>query len=231
MLTLVLLPGMDGTGILFRSFIEALAPEFEVSVVRYPAEPIGYDGLETFARDMLPRSGPFVIVAESFSGPVAVSLAASCSSRLVGLVLCCTFVRNPYPLLTPFRLFAELIPVDKVPIRLLSYVLMGGESTPELRSSLRFSLDQVSSCTLRQRLRAVLTVDVSAKFAAIRAPVLYVRALHDRVVPRTTADLLLQLLPSMKIAEIAGPHFLLQTAPAAAARAIDAFIEEIRLEG
>lgn len=90
---------------------------------------------------------------------------------------------------------------------------MGGKSTPELCSSLRFSLAQVSSCTLRERLRSVLAVDVSAKFAAIRAPVLYVRALHDRVVPRTTADLLLQLLPSMKIAEIAGPHFLLQTAP------------------
>lgn len=228
MLTLVLLPGMDGTGILFKRFIEALAPKIDVKVVRYPAQPIGYDGLETFARDMLPRNGPFVIVAESFSGPVAVSLAASCSSRLVGLVLCCTFVRNPYPLLKPFHLLAEHIPVDKVPIRLLSYMLMGGESTAELCSSLRFSLAQVSSATLRERLHAVLTVDVSAKFASIQAPVLYVRALHDRVVPGTTADLLLQLLPSMKIAEIAGPHFLLQTAPAEAARAIEAFIQEIR---
>ncbi len=44
MITLVLLPGMDGTGCLFADFVSALGSEFETILVRYPSdEPLGYN--------------------------------------------------------------------------------------------------------------------------------------------------------------------------------------------
>jgi hypothetical protein len=78
MVTLVLLPGMDGTGTLFEPFVAALGHEFAVKVVDYPrAEPLGYEQLELFATAALPSEGPLILLGESFSGPIAVALAAS----------------------------------------------------------------------------------------------------------------------------------------------------------
>ena len=37
-ITLVLLPGIDGSGELFAPFVEALGPQVPVVVVRYPGE-------------------------------------------------------------------------------------------------------------------------------------------------------------------------------------------------
>jgi len=78
MVTLVLLPGMDGTGELFSKFIETLAPGTESIVVRYPTTgALGYAELERIARSKLPTDRPFVILAESFSGPIGILLAPS----------------------------------------------------------------------------------------------------------------------------------------------------------
>jgi hypothetical protein len=57
---LVLLPGMDGTGVLFAPFIAALGPGYRVIVVTYPThEPLGYEALLPIARAVLPEDGPF----------------------------------------------------------------------------------------------------------------------------------------------------------------------------
>jgi hypothetical protein len=47
MVTLILLPGLDGTGTLFDAFVAALGTEFNVKVVSYPTtEPLDYSELE-----------------------------------------------------------------------------------------------------------------------------------------------------------------------------------------
>ncbi len=70
-LKLVLLPGMDGTGELFAEFVAALAGEFETETVRYPTERcLSYAELENFVRAACPISGPFLLLAESFSTPL-----------------------------------------------------------------------------------------------------------------------------------------------------------------
>jgi len=89
MLALVLLPGMDGTGQLFEPFVAALGEEFSVQVVRYPAtEPLGYAELASLVRAALPTDRPFVLLGESFSGPIAISVAASAPPQLKE-VWCC----------------------------------------------------------------------------------------------------------------------------------------------
>ncbi len=99
MTTLVLLPGMDGTGELFAPLVAALNSGFKTVVVRYPPnEVLSYAELESIARASLPTNEPFFILGESFSGPIAVSIAASAPPGLKGLILCASFVRNPQPL-------------------------------------------------------------------------------------------------------------------------------------
>ena len=224
-LTLVLLPGMDGAGTLFEPFVAALAGEFDVTVVAYPPnEPLGYQELELVARASLPASGPYVIVGESFSGPIAISLAASGTSNLKALVLCCTFVRNPRPALSVALPLVGILPVTLAPVAALSHLLLGRFSTGALRSALARSLKQVSPSVLRARLKAVLSVNVSEKLSAVRVPVLYLRAAQDRLVPPSASALVSALSPGTEVVELEAPHFLLQAVPVEAARLVGAFV-------
>ncbi len=137
MITLLLLPGMDGTGNLFEPFADVLGSEFTVKILRYPtSEPLGYVELEAIALAAVPVEGPFVILGESFSGPIAISLAASCSSQLKAIILCCSFVRNPRPLFAVLRPLLKLLPIGAAPVGLLSYLSSRLLHTPALRSAL-----------------------------------------------------------------------------------------------
>ena len=82
-ITVLLLPGMDGTGELFAPFIAALGCEFATLVVTYPTHAsLDYAELETIARAAIPQDGAYVIVGESFSGPIAIALAAQATPNL-----------------------------------------------------------------------------------------------------------------------------------------------------
>ena len=228
-LTLILLPGMDGTGDLFEPLIKALNDAFNIQVVQYPTDDsLGYEGLELEVLKMLPINKPFIILGESFSGPIAISIAASEPDGLLGVVLCSTFVRNPRPAFSPLRSLTGVIPVKLAPAALMSYLLLGSYSTAELRSSIVTALSKVSTASLRARLNAVLEADVSAKLKRVKIPLLYLLATQDRVVPRSALAEITRILPAVQIASIHAPHFLLQVAPKAAANAINAFTRELQ---
>jgi pimeloyl-ACP methyl ester carboxylesterase len=222
------LPGLDGTGRFFAPLVSALSPKLVAQVVAYPAEePMGYGELEQRVREVLPRHEPFVLVAESFSGPIAVALAASPPKGLKGIVLCATFVRNPVPVLGAFRWLVPLLPVWAAPGRLLGWFLLGRLSSRSWRTAISSALAVVSTRTIRSRLSAVLSVDVTTSLADAQVPVLYLRATQDRVVPCKAMTLVTETLPAAKVIPIDGPHFLLQARPDAAARAIEQFVASI----
>lgn len=226
--TLILLPGMDGTGTLFAPFVAALGPEFEVKVVSYPTnEPLGYDALQAIAYSALPQEGEFVILGESFSGPIAVALAAAGSPRLKGLILCCTFVRNPLPALSTLKPLVGVLPVALAPVRAICHLLLGHFSTSGLRMALANALAQVTPSVIRARLHSVLSVDVSDKLVQVEVPVLYLRASQDRLVPRSASEHIFQLCPKTMLVQLAAPHFLLQAIPSEASQVVASFVREV----
>ncbi|MDR1996022.1 serine aminopeptidase domain-containing protein [Azonexus sp.] len=228
MVTLVFLPGLDGTGLLFRDFAASFGPEIETIVVSYPVDaPLGYPELESIVRSHLPQNRPFFLVAESFSGPIGISIAASSPPGLLGLVLCCSFARNPVPVLAPLRPLLGIFPVSSVPTRLLGFFLLGRSSSPAHLGELANCLGLVKPSVLRARARAVLTVDVSASLPRIRVPLLYMRASEDRVVSRSCSEQIASVVPHTQIAEITAPHFLLQTLPSLAASRVASFVETV----
>jgi len=227
--SLVLLPGMDGTGELFEPFTKALGGHCEVTIIRYPSsEPLNYKQLESLSRRALPESGPFVLLGESFSGPIAVALAAARPSQLRGLILCCSFVRNPRPLLSMFKWLMPALPIGLVPNAVLSYFLFGSFATDGLRSALARAISVVSPSVFRARLRAVLSVDVSKQLSEVAVPFLYLRASRDRVVPSSSSATVSRLLPNAKVVELNAPHCLLQAIPGPAADVVRRFTEELK---
>lgn len=221
---LVILPGMDGGGGLLDDFVAALGDDLASLVIRYPADRVmSYADLETFVAARLPRNDPYVLLAESFSGPIAISIAAARAPGLAGVILSASFARNPRPLMSVLRPLPGVLPLKHVPVRLLGVFLLGRFATPARRRELGRTLAAVSLSALRSRARAVLDVDVTPILGRLRVPLLYLRATEDRVVPPACGQAIVQAAPQARIIEIEAPHFLLETAPAPAAAAIKEF--------
>jgi pimeloyl-ACP methyl ester carboxylesterase len=224
--TIVLLPGMDGSGTLFSEFISALPPGVEPLVITYPPDqPMGYADLEALTRERLP-SRPFVLLGESFSGVIAVALAAGGPSALRGVILVGSFVRSPIPVPRGFHSVLAALPIWRVPIRIAAAVLLGRSSSSIVRNRLAAAIAAVAPATWRARSRAVLSVDVVETLRRVQVPVLYLRGRSDRVVPRSAWNLIKSVLPSARIVELDGPHFLLQAKPAECAAQVTAFARE-----
>jgi pimeloyl-[acyl-carrier protein] methyl ester esterase len=211
---LVLLPGMDGTGVFFADFAAAMPAECKPVIVAYPNDPkLGYTELEGLARVALPQDRPFVLLGESFSGPIAISIAASHPPGLRGLILCCTFARSPHPLLPLATAALRPFPAGRVPPFILHRNLFGRFDSPHHRARLAELRGLVSPETLKARLDAVAHVDVSEQLRRVAVPILYIRAKRDRVVSRASGDYVKKIRPDAVVAELDAPHLLLQTIP------------------
>jgi len=225
MTALVLLPGMDGTGTLFADLVAELPQALRPVVVAYPADlPLGYPDLVRFVRERLPHDEPFILLGESFSGPVAVALAAARPAGLAGLILCCTFVRNPQPRLASLRPLISLMQFPLWGLTLAAPLLLGSRRDSSVTVALRRALAAVQARVWRVRLQAILTVDVSKALTDIGVPILYIQAAGDRLVPPAAAQHIAAVAPSMEVVRIDGPHLLLQTRPHEAAATISDFV-------
>lgn len=210
---LVLLPGLDGTGELFEPFATAMAG-VDCRVVRYPVDrPLDYAGHAAIARGSLPDREPFVLLGESFSGPVAIAIAADNPPGLRGVVLCCSSASNPLPALAPLRRLINVAPAVKLPPRWFAPWLFARQGTPQLRRAYMRAMSRVSAVTLRARAAAVLAVDVREELRRIPVPMLYLRATADRLFRRSALQEIQRVRGDLQVARFEAPHFLLQTRP------------------
>lgn len=227
MTTIVLLPGMDGSGWLFADFVAALAAKTQV--VSYPPDqPLDYAELERLIEAVLPADEPFILLGESFSGPLAISIASRSPPLLRGVVLVCTFAKSPGPPIPRFlrKLFSGL-PIEWTPVFVASGLLMGRYDSPSLRRQLAAATRDVSRSVWRTRMNAIFGVDVTEALAKIKLPILYLRATNDRVVPNEAFDVIAAASSAVKLVEIEGPHALLQTKPKDAATVVRQFANEL----
>jgi pimeloyl-[acyl-carrier protein] methyl ester esterase len=219
----ILLPGMDGTGELFAPLEGHLDPAIGARVVAYPRDqPRSYD--ELLAEMTIP-AGPFAIVAESFSGPLGIRLAASHRDRVRALVLVATFVRSPSALagwmhaLLGRRLFQM-----RLPDVALRFGLLGMDAGDDELSALRAALLSVKPDVLAERLREIVSVDVSTEFAEGTVPVLYIAGGRDRLVGARVMARMKRLRADMQTEVLDAPHMVLQRRPQEAAQLISRFV-------
>ncbi len=227
---LILLPGLDGTGEFFQPLLNALPRDIRTHIVRYPLTgAVDYATCSELARGSLPTDQPYVLLGESFSGPIAISLAAMEPRGLRGVILCATFAANPRPRLSIVRPLLPYMPFhgSGASIRLSRYLVLGRWITPALRELHRRILETVPASTLRQRLEAVAACDVSDALQRIRVPILCMVARHDRLIPRSAGRWMRQRAPGAAWVELDAPHCLLQCAPNEAAKVIGEFLQSL----
>lgn len=216
---------MDGGGTLLGGFGEALPASWSLEVVEYPPrEVLGYDELHSRISARLPGDGPFIIVAESFSGPLAIRIGAEPPPNLVAIVLVATFAEPPVSAaLRPFvGRYLFLVPPPAAAIR---RYLAGPGASIELLTAGRAAMARVSGEVMAHRLREILTVDVREELRGARVPVLSLRGRQDRLlrVRRSFCE----EKASIRCVSIDGPHLLVQASPAEAASVVADFVAEV----
>jgi pimeloyl-[acyl-carrier protein] methyl ester esterase len=226
-LKVLLFPGFDGTGRLFRSFVRALSPEINPSIVGYPADiEYRYDELVDFAEHSLPADRPFAMVAESFSGPVAIRLAARRPQGLKSLVLVNAFIRPSFrwiPAGAKGFVGSYLFRVAP-PVWLVRHFGVGSDASEESISEVRAALSDVKPRVLACRAREALSADFTRDFLRITAPMLYLKGTKDRLLAPRVTDALQRLRPDLEVALLDAPHFALQRRPAEAATLVSQFL-------
>jgi pimeloyl-[acyl-carrier protein] methyl ester esterase len=227
---MVLLPGLDGTGDLFVDFIAALPESWTATTVTFPTDRfLPYTDLRPFVATAVSQLERFVLVAESFSAPLAVWYAATNPPNLAAVVICAGFVRNPLhgwsgavkALAKPW-LF-KLNP----PRTILEYFLLGQHPPSGLLQSLRHALQKVSPDVLSGRLQEVLDCDARDDLRRTTVPLLYLEATYDRLLSLSCKDEFSQLRPDTVLRSVPAPHLLLQREPQKAATVIMAFISSL----
>jgi pimeloyl-[acyl-carrier protein] methyl ester esterase len=226
--TLVLLPGLDGTGKLFAEFVKALDPAVGTIVVAYPPDQaLGYEELHALVNstlDKLPPDQRFVLLGESFSGPLAIRIAARAPAGLDGLILSASFAANPFPWLGWARPLAAYLPVKSLPRWLRAPLMWGSLAPGRAPSQMERAMSGVSADAVRRRIAALLAVDETPALERVATPTLLLRARGDRVIPETATRRMLKFLPQAELVEIDGPHLLLQTRPRECAAAVLRFL-------
>ncbi len=226
--TIVLLPGLDGTGTLFRPILPELDMVARTMVVRYPAdEPLGYGELLELVLDALPQDEPFYLLGESFSGPLAIRAAATRPQNLRGLILIATFARKPWPWVPAWIASLVRAPLFRVypPFKALK-ALIGNRGNADLHGLTREALAQFHPATLARRAREVLRVNVSADLRKCAVPVLYLAGERDPLIGKHNAREISQLTAAFTLRSLPCSHLVLQSEPRAAAQAIADFMTQ-----
>lgn len=226
-MTLVLLPGLDGTEIFFGPLLRQLPAWVDPVVITYPASGNNdYKVLLPMVMNALAALESCVILGWSFGGPLALMAASRCPSRVSGVILCASFVTPPRPGLVPFR-FAVSAPLIAF-IRAIrrTRLLVPGYATNEFRRAKAITWRRVNSSVLASRSRAALSVDVRPQLRECGARLLYLVSTRDEVVSRTSLNEILALAPQTQVAEVEGPHFSLFTNPVQSAACIVNFLQK-----
>ena len=228
----LLLPGLDGTGQLFFPLLQALPRNVEANVIQYPQDRIqSYQELCERVVAALPDE-PFVIVAESFSGPVAIRVAAEAPLQLRALVLCASFAQIPgNPALRGAMIWLSDLLFAFDPPRWAVRHFLTGEASPELVASFYEAVRSLPASILGARLRMALATDERQSLSLISTPLLYLHATQDYLLGDRCVESFRCLHRDCTIAHVNAPHFVLQRAPRAAVRKITAWLQTRGLDG
>ncbi len=194
-------------------------------MVTYPADRVlDHDEFVRLVVASLPQETPFVLVAESFSGPIAIDVAADRPEGLVGLVLCVTFPCNPLPLaLRWLRLFTRLMRMQP-PAFFVRRYMTGPEATDELVEESRTVQGDVDGAVLQDRMRQVFAIDVRSRLPEIECPVLCLVGRRDKLVGPRSRRAFESGLSDVTMVEIDAAHMMMHVHPRSVTEAIDRFV-------
>jgi len=198
------------------NFIGLLPDGIDVKVVRYPKERyMCYAQLAELVVGVLPRSTPYVIIAESYSGPVATILAVNPVGNLKGVVFVSSFVAFPRSRIGAWigRRVPNVLFRVRAPAWILRWLLMDSATSREMISAVQDAIASVCPGVLTRRLRDVLNADFSSMLKDCTVRIVYLHSDSDRLIVTRGLREFLAVRTDIETVTIAGPHLFLQCVP------------------
>ena len=224
--TLILLPGLNGTTGLFKPLLECVQDHFDVLPISYPLnEEKTYSELTSYVLDQIKSvKGKYIILGESFSGPISLFVSSNKPEGLLGLVLVATFITAPNfkaGRFLPWKLgFYLTKPLYSIRLALSK------DQNQSLVSSISTEMQKVSPHVLSSRIKEIFSVNASESLRNCDVPVVYFRGTRDYVVPYKNLKEIIAVKSGMKVVEFKAQHFLLQSQPEQAFCEIKKFADE-----
>lgn len=218
---LILLPGMDGTGELFQWVIPFLEPSFEIKIFPLPDNiEQDYETLENWLASKIEWSN-FILLGESFSGPLAIKLCKKFPKAINGLILISSFRNAPVnPLLINIL---SKIPIHFLPKLALRIALFSSMKRSNAVTVFEKIFARLNIETIRQRILSVALVHFENLSTLGEVPTLIINGSRDIIVrPKNFINFEKDQKSSRNII-IDAPHMLLQTKPREASEEILSF--------
>jgi pimeloyl-[acyl-carrier protein] methyl ester esterase len=226
---LVFMPGMDGTGISFEPLSRFLPENILTTIIRYPADRLlSFEETVECAHDQI-KEDQDIVVAESFSGPVAIALIGSGKIRTKGLILCATFAKAPRRVLLKMLRWLPLEYGFSLPMQdvLLRYILGNKSDKNSLFPLWERVRGMVPAKTMAHRMRLLPFIDVCHFLPKLTMPCRYIQASEDNLIPASTVHVFTKAISHLVVRKVPGPHFILQSQPEASADVIKELINII----
>jgi len=229
-ITMVLLPGMHGSGQVFAPLVREMPDYIRTVALSYPPDlALDYAGYLDIVMAALPDDQPFVLLGESFSGPLALMAAARHPKGLCGVILCATFATWPLSFAPSIaRLILALGVFRLKSTRLFLRAVLGRNATGELKRQFSETLTRTKVGVFNARARAVINVDCTAALRDCPVPLLILVSDHDRIVAEPCTDMMQNIRPDAETVHFGTPHLILQYDPVAAVGVICGFVEKVR---
>lgn len=225
---LVFMPGLDGTGKSFEPLLPYIAPDTRVTIVRYPTDKfLSFEDTVEWAAAQIPGGHPPVVIAESFSGPVAVQMIASGRVKARALVLCATFARSPHPVAWRVMRFLRLPLLIRpdMPGLFFKFVIGNDQQIAALLPLWKKVHTDVPPHVMASRLALINNLNVTQELKKLTIPCCYLQAMDDRIVPSRCLKDFDRNIPHLYIKKIKAPHFILQAEPQACLAAVSDFLQ------
>lgn len=224
---LILLPAFDGTGLMFAPFIRELKNRFEAWAISYPATgPQDYHSLAAYVRRQIPAGEQYILLGESFAGPLVYEIAVADPAHCKAAVFVATYLTNPSPLLLkilsklPATLVSRFVSNPFI-VRLLSLSFNAPNSVAK---AIAHNFASVKPAVIRQRLQTIGGLPSNPQ-SPVKVPSFYVQAAKDRLVPAGKLKDFQRLCPELKVERVEGGHFILQEKPEACAAVISSMLQ------
>lgn len=216
----VLLPGLDGTGVLFKPFIEVLPSEIVSLVISYPLNArLSYEELTELVISQLPEED-FILVGESFSGYITYQVALRKPKNLQSVIFVASFLENPRPFLLGLSSWLPTSHILSAPVPnyIVKTFLLGSAADKKMIGLFKQSIKQVSPHVLTYRLNEIAKLPNSHQFCELKAT--YIQATDDKLVPARCVESFKKVFKNINVFQIEGSHLVLQVNPLACAEVI-----------
>lgn len=224
------LPGLHGSDALFQPLCDRLPEGVTTHFVNLPSD--GKQDYQTLASVLdqqlpgCPEGSKRLLIAESFSGPLAIRLASMRPDEIAGIVLAASFCDAP---LNPGIALLPLRPLFMVkpPRTALRHFLVGNDASEAEVTGLQKVAQSIPSSTLSKRIRTILELMEDDNPDLPPIPMLILQANNDNLVPWEAQSKLEANYPEAITHWIESPHLILQRCPAECVQRIIEFADSI----